>query len=139
MAYWIKIIYDKNTYVIDLEQIGVFSSAPNGKLTFWLPNNKNPIILNPLNNPDSYQQVRDYIQKVTSQALGHYWIKFNYDREEFLIDLYRISAFSKAQNGKITFWLPDSGTPMIIHPNNNAEVYQQIMDYIQKTTGYTDF
>jgi hypothetical protein len=33
------------------------------------------------------------------------------------------------------FWLPDGKVQIIIHPQTNADAYEQILEYIQKTTG----
>ncbi len=67
--YWIKIIYDRDTYVIDLSHISAFVYASNGKITFWLPDSGNPIVINPQSNPDAYQKVMTYIEQNTGHAL----------------------------------------------------------------------
>lgn len=139
MSYWIKINYERSTYVIDLDSISAFSSDPeNKRITFWLPNSSQPIILNPQINTDAYIQVLEYLKKTTDR--NYYeksWIKINYDRKEFSIDLTRISTFICESNGRLTFWLPDSTTTIVIHPNSNAEAYQKIQDYINHTTGHS--
>jgi UDP-N-acetylmuramyl tripeptide synthase len=33
------------------------------------------------------------------------------------------------------FWLPDGKVPVVIHLQKNPEAYQQILDYVEKTTG----
>lgn len=139
MSYWIKINYERSSYVIDLERISAFSSDPeNKRITFWLPNSSQPIILNPQLNTDAYIQVLEYLKKITDR---HYyqksWIKIHYDRKEFSIDLTRISTFICESNGRLSFCLPDSATTIIIHPNSNAEAYQKIQDYINHTTGHS--
>jgi hypothetical protein len=32
------------------------------------------------------------------------------------------------------FWLPDGKVQIVIHPKTNPEAYQQVLDYIEKTT-----
>jgi hypothetical protein len=139
VSYWIKINYERSTYVIDLDRISAFSSDPeNKRITFWLPNSSQPIILNPHLNTDSYIQVLEYLKKITDR--NYYqksWIKINYDRKEFSIDLNRISTFICESNGRLSFCLPDSATTIVIHPNSNAEDYQKIKDYINHTTGHS--
>lgn len=61
-----------------------------------------------------------------------YWIKVNYERSEYVIDLDRISAFSCAQSGRITFWLPDSSIPIIINRQSDSEGYQRVLNYINQ-------
>ncbi|NJK65827.1 MAG: hypothetical protein HC941_04210 [Microcoleus sp. SU_5_3] len=136
MAYWIKFTYDKNTYIIDLETLGAFSSElENKRLTFWLPNSNQPIILNPLGHADAYKQVLDYLKKTLDRNSKGSWIKINYDRKEFAIDLSRISSFVCEPNGRLSFWLPDSAITIIITRQANPDAYQKVHDYIKNTTG----
>ncbi|MGE5657064.1 MAG: hypothetical protein ACM37W_10640 [Actinomycetota bacterium] len=138
MPYWIKINYERGIYLIDLESISAFSSEPDNKrITFWLPNNSQPIILNPQGNPEAYKQVLEYIRKTSERSSKGWWIAINYDRKEFFIDLNRISAFTFEPNGRLTFWLPDSTTSIVMTPQSNSEAYQKIQDYIEKMTGHS--
>ncbi|MBK4730789.1 hypothetical protein JJD41_13075 [Oxynema sp. CENA135] len=138
MAYWVKIIYERDTYVIDLKQITAFCRAPaNGKLTFWLPDNGYPIVIHPQSNPEAYQKVREYLKTAQRERRESYWVRIVYERDEYDIDLSRVHTFSRTPgNGKLTFWLPDNGKPIIIHPQSNPEDYRKIVDYIEKRTGY---
>lgn len=139
VTYWVKISYERDTYVIDLKQISAFCRAPNRKVTFWLPDGRIPILIHPQSNQDAYEKVVNYIKQiVTTPEQGAYWVKILYDREEYAINLARISAFSREPNtGKISFWLPDSGTRIIIHPHSNPDAYSLVMEYIEKKTGYS--
>ncbi|MEH2024820.1 hypothetical protein [Nostoc sp.] len=69
-AHWVKIIYEKNEYVINLNCISSFCHEPNGRITFWLPDGTIPIIINPVSNPESYQKVVTYIKKATGYSLS---------------------------------------------------------------------
>jgi hypothetical protein len=62
---WIKFMFERNIYVVDLDSIGHFSLAENGRLMFYLPDGKVSIVIHPDSNPDTYQQVLDYIEKTT--------------------------------------------------------------------------
>ena len=136
MAYWRKFTYEKSTYIIDFDTISAFSSElDNKRLTFWLPNSSQPIILNPQGNYDAYNQVLDYIKKTIDRNSRGWWIKINYDRKEFAIDMSRISSFSCEGNGRLSFYLPDSATNIIILRQSNPEAYQEIQEYIKNTTG----
>lgn len=136
MATWVKIIYERNTYAIDLDRVSAFAIAPNGNITFWLPNSSIPIILNPQRDSDSHKRLQSYIRDRTGYAVGSHWIEFAYDRNQYLVDLNCISAFRCDPNSKkITFWLPDSTTDIILHPQANPDAYQKVLDYIEKTTG----
>lgn len=66
-----------------------------------------------------------------------YWIKFSYDRDTYLVDLSCINTFVCAPNGKITFWLPDSGNPIVLTPQAHSDAYQTVLNYIEMATGYT--
>ncbi|MCA1994135.1 MAG: hypothetical protein LDL41_19125 [Coleofasciculus sp. S288] len=136
MAYWITINYDRNEYVIDLDRLSAFACAPNGKITFWLPNSAHPIILNQQSDPEGYQQVLDYVQKVSAHSLIGSWVQVNYDRKDYLIDLNRISSFCHSPSGKLTFWLPDCAIPIIINEQKDPDTYQKILEFIKRKTGY---
>ncbi|MDZ7963358.1 MAG: hypothetical protein RM368_00030 [Nostoc sp. DedSLP03] len=69
-AHWVKIIYEKNEYVINLNCISSFCHEPNGRITFWLPDGTIPIIINPVSNPESYEKVVKYVQKETGYSLS---------------------------------------------------------------------
>jgi hypothetical protein len=136
VAYWIKFTYDKNTYIIDLDTVGAFSSElDNKRLTFWLPNSTQSIVLNPQGNPEAYKEVLEYIKKTIDRNSKGSWITINYDRKEFAIDLSRISSYVCEPNGRLSFWLPDSGITIIITRQANPDAYQKVHDYIKNTTG----
>lgn len=69
-AHWVKILYEKNEYVINLNCISSFCHEPNGRITFWLPDGTIPIIINPVSNPESYEKVVQYIKKATGYFLS---------------------------------------------------------------------
>ena len=69
-AHWVKIHYDKNEYVINLNCISSFCHEPNGRITFWLPDGTIPIIINPVSNPESYEKVVKYVKKATGYSLS---------------------------------------------------------------------
>ena len=136
MAYWIRVNYERNEYVIDLDRLSAFACAPNGKITFWLPNSSIPIIINQQSNPEGYQQVLDYVQQVSAQSLSSSWVQVSYERDEYIIDLNRISSFCHSPSGRLTFWLPDSSIPIIINEQKDPDTYQKILDYIKRKTGH---
>ena len=139
MAYWSKITYEKNTYIIDLDTISAFSSEPDNKrITFWLPNSSLPIILNPQGNHEAYKQILEYIKRTTDRNSRGAWIKINYDRKDFAIDMSRISSFTSEQNGRlISFCLPDSANNIILMRESNSEDYQKVQEYIKTMTGHS--
>ena len=136
MAYWIKVNYERNEYVVDLDRLSAFACAPNGKITFWLPNSALPIIINQQSNPESYQQLLDYIQQVSAHSLSSSWIHLSYDRNDYIIDLNRISSFCYTSTNRITFWLPDSSIPIVINEQKDPDAYQKLVDYIARKTGH---
>lgn len=66
---WIKFVFERNTYVVDLDSISSFACTENGRLMFSLPNAKVPIVIHPQSNPEAYQQVLEYIEQTTGQSL----------------------------------------------------------------------
>jgi hypothetical protein len=69
-AHWVKIIDDKNEYVVNLYCISSFCHESNGRITFWLPDGTLPIIINPSSHPDSYHKVLQFVQKNTGYSLS---------------------------------------------------------------------
>lgn len=70
-AYWVKIHYERNEYIINLKNVSSFRHEHNNsRITFWLPDSTLPIIINPVSNPESYQKVLEYIQKATGYILN---------------------------------------------------------------------
>jgi hypothetical protein len=59
-----------------------------------------------------------------------------YERNEYIIDLNRISSFCHSSSGRLTFWLPDSSIPIIINEQKDQDTYQKILDFIQRKTGH---
>jgi hypothetical protein len=136
VAYWIKVNHERNEYVVDLDRLSAFVCSPNGKITFWLPNSSLPIILNQQGNPDGYQQVLDYVQQVSTYSLSGSWIQINYERNDYVIDLNRISSFCYSPSGRITFWLPDSSIPIIINEQKDPDTYLKLIEFIKRKTGH---
>lgn len=63
-----------------------------------------------------------------------YWIKFSYDRKEYVVDLDRVGGFAYEPNARITFWLPDSSYPIVINPQGHPELHKTVLAYIQHVT-----
>ena len=138
VAYWIKINYERNIYLIDLDSITAFSCQANKRITFWLPNSSQAIILNKQNCEHDYHLVLEYIKKkikIGYQTHNESWVKIIYDRYEWFINLNCITTFVWEPNGRITFWLPDSTKDIIIHPNSNPEAYEKVLKFINQATG----
>ncbi len=66
---WVKFVYERNTYVVDLSQVSAFACAENGRLMFWLPNSPVQIVIHPQKDPDSYQEILDYVENLTGLSL----------------------------------------------------------------------
>lgn len=64
--HWIKFIYERNIYVVDLCRIKSFVVTKNDRLMFGLPDTKDKvqIILHHKINPEVYQEVLEYIEKI---------------------------------------------------------------------------
>ncbi|MDB9375246.1 hypothetical protein [Nodularia sphaerocarpa] len=138
MAYWVKILYDRKQYVVNLDRVNAFCYEKNSRVTFWLPDSTIPIVLNPQNNSEEYQKLQDYLQYVTGLEIENaYWVEIIYEQKEYIINLTCISSFCQEANGRITFWLPDGTIPIIINPISNPESYQKVLKFVQKSTGYS--
>ncbi|MEM9541874.1 MAG: hypothetical protein AAGA60_20555 [Cyanobacteria bacterium P01_E01_bin.42] len=68
-GYWVRFFYDRREYFINLNCIGSFCYTDKGKLTFWIPDSSVPIILTKQNDPESYEQVKDFILHKTGDSL----------------------------------------------------------------------
>ena len=66
---WVKFVYERNTYVVDLSQVSAFACAENGRLMFWLPNSPVQIVIHPQRDRDSYQEILDYVEHLTGLSL----------------------------------------------------------------------
>ena len=64
---WIKFVYERNIYVVDLDCISTFVCAENGRLIFWLPDGKVQIVIHPKSNPETYQQILYYVENIAEQ------------------------------------------------------------------------
>ncbi len=137
MAHWIKILEDRKQYIVNLDRIAAFCAEPNQRIKFWLPDSGQPIIIHGQSNPDVYQMLCNYIDKTLSKVTHAYWIRIEYERKEYLINLDRIHTFACDAGKRITFWLPDGVEPIILNPQSYPEVYHQVQDYIRNTTGYS--
>ncbi len=69
MAYWIKLTYDRDVYIIDLDRVGAFCCTPNGRLSFVVLDGTVTIVLNQQSDPDTYQVILDYVEKKTGLSL----------------------------------------------------------------------
>ncbi len=137
MAYWIKILYERNTYVVDLDSLSTFCIETSQRVKFWIPDNSQLIVIHPQTHPDVYQQVIEYIKMVTTQMSSKYWVTIHYERHQYVIDLNQINTFICDTGKRLKFWLPDSQTPIIINPHSNPDDYQKLQTYISQTTGYS--
>ena len=69
MAYWIKLTYDRNIYIIDLDRVSAFCCTPNGRVSFSVLDGTVTIVLNQQSDPDTYQAILDYVEKKTGLSL----------------------------------------------------------------------
>jgi hypothetical protein len=138
VAYWVKILYERKEYVVNFDRVNAFCYEQNGRVTFWLPDSAIPIVINPQSNLEDYQKVLQYLEKVIGLEIENaYWVKILYEKNEYVINLTCVSSFCQEPNGRITFWLPDGTIPIIINPVSNPDSYKKVLQYIQKTTGYS--
>jgi hypothetical protein len=135
MVYWVKVEFERNKYLVNLDQISAFVFSPNGKITFWLPDSCQSIVVQRNNRLDDYQKILNYIKDLSLFSLGGSWLKIIYDRNEYIVDLNRISSFCYSANEKITFWLPEAKIPIVVTKQSDPEGYQKIIAFVMRTTG----
>lgn len=69
MAYWIKLIYDRNTYIIDLDRVSAFCHTSNGRISFSVLDGNTTIVITHQSDPTTYQAILDYVEKQTGLSL----------------------------------------------------------------------
>ncbi|MEA5580553.1 hypothetical protein VB620_04255 [Nodularia harveyana UHCC-0300] len=69
-SYWVKIIYERKEYIVNLISISSFCQETNGRITFWLPDGTIPIIISPVSNPESYKKILSFVQQSTGYSLS---------------------------------------------------------------------
>ncbi|MDX2231526.1 MAG: hypothetical protein NW220_17955 [Leptolyngbyaceae cyanobacterium bins.349] len=69
MTYWIKLIYDRNTYIIDLDRVNAFCHTPNSRILFSIMDGTVTIVINQQSDPVTYQTILDYVEKKTGMTL----------------------------------------------------------------------
>ncbi|MEC4806828.1 MAG: hypothetical protein SAJ12_15790 [Jaaginema sp. PMC 1079.18] len=134
MGHWVKLNYERQEYIIDLDRISAFALAANGRVTLWLPDSSIPLIFSDQAEPNEYYKILNYIDKITAHPSNEMWMWMECDRQEYIINLHRISSFCHAGH-KIMFWLPDSGIDITLTQQSNPEAYQTLQDFIHRTTG----
>lgn len=69
MTYWIKLVYDRNTYIIDLERVSAFCHTSNGRISFSVMDGNTTIVITQQSDPVTYQVILDYVDKNTGLSL----------------------------------------------------------------------
>lgn len=132
VSHWIQFSYERQDYLVDLTSIRFFARDASQRISFWLPDSAMPIVLMPHDHPETYQQVLAFIDRRLDAYPNAYWVKLLYDRRDYFINLSAVRAFARQSSGRLTFWLPDNGQDIVLHPMVNAEAYQLVSDYIDK-------
>ena len=67
-----------------------------------------------------------------------HWIKICYERDKqiYVLDLDRISAFSLSWNGRLTLYFPGGETNIVLTQQSDPEAYSKVLDFIKETTGF---
>jgi hypothetical protein len=65
VAFWIKLTYERNIYVVDLDRVAAFCQRANGRISFTLPAGQENITITQQADPATYQTLVDYVQKVS--------------------------------------------------------------------------
>jgi len=137
VAYWIKIEFERNEYLVDLDSISTFICHPQGKIDFYLPYTSVMIVVNYYNRPDDYYEIFSYLNQISNHSLMGHWLKFPYERKEYIIDLNRIATFCYAKQEKISFWVCGQSNPIVITKESDENTYHKLLNFIEQKTGKT--
>ncbi len=136
MTDWLTFNYERSDYWVNLHTVHAFRLADDGRITFWLRDSGIPIVLQAPLQPQAYARVQAYCQRLPEAiatpplpATAH-WLNITYDRAHYLVDMGAVTAYSRAENGRITFWLPDNGQPIILHPKQDQPAYSDVAAYL---------
>jgi hypothetical protein len=69
VAFWIKLTYERNTYIVDLDRVAAFCQRSNGRISFTLPEGGETITITQQTDPPSYQTLLDYVEKISGFKL----------------------------------------------------------------------
>jgi hypothetical protein len=69
VASWIKLVYDRNTYIIDLDRVSTFCYTENGRISFSVLDGSITIVMNQQSDAASYQAILDYVKQTTGLSL----------------------------------------------------------------------
>ncbi|NJR50525.1 MAG: hypothetical protein HC780_14110 [Leptolyngbyaceae cyanobacterium CSU_1_3] len=69
MAFWIRLIYERNVYVIDLDRVAAFCQISKGRISFGLPDGETTIVVHRQTDPESYLALLDYVESRTGHRL----------------------------------------------------------------------
>lgn len=82
--------------------------------------------------------ILEYIKKkieIGYKIYNEYWVYIIYECYEWFINFNFIIIFVWEFNGWIIFWLLDSIKDIIINFNNNLEVYEKVLKFVNKVIG----
>jgi len=65
------------------------------------------------------------------------WIKITYERNIYVLDLDRVTAFCYVPNNRISFTLLDGTTTIVVNQQTDADAYQTLVEYVEKRTGFS--
>jgi hypothetical protein len=65
VAYWIKLTYDRNVYLVDLDLVSAFCYTRNGRVSFSILDGIVTVVINQQSDPVTYQAILDYVKQTT--------------------------------------------------------------------------
>ncbi|WP_159790721.1 hypothetical protein [Sodalinema gerasimenkoae] len=68
-----------------------------------------------------------------------YWIKIHDQggKQVHVIDLDRVSSFSLYKHNRLTIYWHHSEQPLVLTAQSDPRAYEQVLRYVEKTTGYS--
>ncbi|MEB3273821.1 MAG: hypothetical protein ACO4CG_04450 [Prochlorothrix sp.] len=134
MSYWVKLRDERQTYVVNLDQVNAFTFIEHGRVSFFVAGNPQEIVLTVKSNPHEYRLVLAYVRTLSDGTVPGHWITLKYDRVILVFNLHHIHSFCVLDSGKLSFFLPDSSQEIVLQENPHGEVYRRIYRYVQQVS-----
>lgn len=134
MSYWVKLREERQTYVVNLDQVRAFTFIEHGRVSFFVAGNPQEIVLTVKSNPHEYRLVLAYVRSLSDGAVAGNWVTLKYDRDIVVFNLQSIHSFRLLASGKLSFFLPDSAQEIVLQEGTHGNVYRKVLRYVQQVS-----
>lgn len=129
--YWVQLQFRSREYLVDLKQVSSFVIAPNGHISFWLPNSNPPqkITCQSRSPTPGYRPVAQYIHQL-AQEHDHHWLRFTYDYQDYWVNLRALGSSCRLSVHDIRFLLPDNGQEIVISKITDGPTFERLHQFL---------